>query len=102
LVKEAAVRIRYTTPAAADLNNILDYLAEKSPLGADNVRERIRAIERLLAQFPCTGTATRLAWLRRIKVHPFLYLIFYEVTPDAVVIHAVRHAARDPSSMPGK
>jgi plasmid stabilization system protein ParE len=28
-------------------------------------------------------------------------LIFYEVDGDDVVIHAIRHGARDPSGMPG-
>jgi len=32
---------------------------------------------------------------------PYPYLIFYEATNDAIVIHAIRHAARDPSGMPG-
>jgi hypothetical protein len=29
------------------------------------------------------------------------YLIFYEVVGDEVTIHAVRHSARNPRSMPG-
>jgi toxin ParE1/3/4 len=32
---------------------------------------------------------------------PYPYLIFYEATESEIIIHAVRHAARDPSSMPG-
>jgi len=28
-------------------------------------------------------------------------LIFYEITGDEIIIHAVRHGARDPSGMPG-
>jgi hypothetical protein len=32
---------------------------------------------------------------------PYPYLIFYEVTHEEIVIHAVRHGARDPSGMPG-
>jgi toxin ParE1/3/4 len=94
------VKIQYTNPAASDLANVLDYLVAKSPQGARRVQQRLRAIERLLVQFPLTGEATRLAWLRRVTAVPYPYLIFYEVTPDAIIIHAVRHNARDPSSMP--
>jgi len=36
-----------------------------------------------------------------MTVSPYPYLIFYEVTETEIVIHAVRHGARDPSSMPG-
>jgi hypothetical protein len=31
---------------------------------------------------------------------PYPYLIFYEVVGDEVIIHAVRHGARDAGSMP--
>jgi toxin ParE1/3/4 len=39
--------------------------------------------------------------IRRINTSPYPYLIFYEATQDEIIIHAVRHSARDPSSMPG-
>jgi hypothetical protein len=29
------------------------------------------------------------------------YVIFHEATETEIIIHAVRHAARDPSTMPG-
>jgi toxin ParE1/3/4 len=32
---------------------------------------------------------------------PHPYLIFYEATETEIIIHAVRHAARDPAGMPG-
>jgi plasmid stabilization system protein ParE len=31
---------------------------------------------------------------------PYSYLIFYEVTDDEIIIHAVCHGARDPSDNP--
>jgi toxin ParE1/3/4 len=32
---------------------------------------------------------------------PYPYLVFYEISETEIIIHAVRHAARDPSGMPG-
>jgi toxin ParE1/3/4 len=32
---------------------------------------------------------------------PYPYLVFYEITKTEIIIHAVRHAGRDPSGMPG-
>jgi hypothetical protein len=32
---------------------------------------------------------------------PYPYQIFYEATEDELIIHAVRHMARNPSTMPG-
>ncbi len=94
------MRIRYTVPAAADLECLLDEINRHSPYGARHVSARIRASEQMLAQFPLSGRRTRIWWLRRLKVARFPYLIFYEFSGDEVVIHAVRHAARAPSSMP--
>jgi plasmid stabilization system protein ParE len=36
-----------------------------------------------------------------VATPPYPYLIFYEPTETEIVIHAVRHAARAPSIMPG-
>jgi plasmid stabilization system protein ParE len=36
-----------------------------------------------------------------MSITPYPYLVFYEPTETEIIIHAVRHAARDPSSMLG-
>jgi toxin ParE1/3/4 len=95
------VRLRYTRAALADLDSILSFLAEQSPRGAQRVHTRILAIIDLLARYPQVGTRTDHPSIRRMVINPFPYLVFYEPTPDALIIHAIRHAARDPSSMPG-
>jgi toxin ParE1/3/4 len=95
------VRIRYTLPALADLGSILDYIAEHSPQGVEGVRTRVRTVIELLAQNPHIGVRTDDSTIRRLTVLPYPYLVFYEVTKDEIIIHAVRHAARNPSTMPG-
>jgi toxin ParE1/3/4 len=60
------VRIRYTSPAATDLDGILEYLTLHSPPGARHVQARLKSVEKLLAQFPLSGSPTRLSWLRRM------------------------------------
>jgi plasmid stabilization system protein ParE len=37
---------------------------------------------------------------RRLTVYPYPYLIFYQVRDSEIIIHGIRHSARDPSSMP--
>jgi toxin ParE1/3/4 len=95
------VRVRYTLPALADLSSILDYIAAHSPQGADRVRTRIRTLIELLAQNPHIGIRTDDPSIRRLTTLPYPYLVFYEVIDDEIIIHAVRHAARNPSTMPG-
>jgi toxin ParE1/3/4 len=36
-----------------------------------------------------------------MPVSPYPYLIFHQVTETEIVAHAVRHGARDPSSITG-
>lgn len=91
------MRLRYTRLALADLDAILDYIEERSPHGAARVWARIQAITDLLLKYPQIGAATSDPAVRRIATTPHPYLIFYEITEGEIVIHAVRHGARNPS-----
>jgi toxin ParE1/3/4 len=95
------VKLRYTVPALADLGSILDYIATNSPRGAKRVQARIQAIVDLLLAYPNIGIRTDDPVIRRLTTPPYPYLVFYEVTETEIIIHAVRHAVRDPSGMPG-
>jgi toxin ParE1/3/4 len=95
------VKLRYTLPALADLSAILDYITAHSPQGARRVQARIQAIVDLLLLHPHIGTRTDDPTIRRLTTLPYPYLIFYEAAGAEIIIHAVRHAARDPSGMPG-
>jgi toxin ParE1/3/4 len=95
------VKLRYTLPALADLRGILDYVAAHSPRGARRVQARLQAIIDLLLLYPNMGRRTNDPSVRRMTTPPYPYLVFYEATETEIIIHAIRHAARDPSSMPG-
>jgi toxin ParE1/3/4 len=88
------VTLRYTRRAAAELEEILAYSEERSPLGAFHVQARIQAMTDLLVRHPGAGQRTSKGRLRRVVVSPYPYLIFYEVMQGDIVIHGVRHAAR--------
>ncbi len=85
------MKLRYTSPALADLNSILDYISDASPRGAERVKRRIQGVIELLLDHPRMGAPTEDPTIRRLSTPPYPFLIFYE---------AVRHAARDPSTMP--
>jgi len=95
------VKIRYTAPALADLASILDYVTSHSPHGARRVQTRIQAIIELLSVHPNIGVRTDDPAIRRLTTLPYPYLVFYEVSESQIIIHAVRHAARNPADMPG-
>jgi toxin ParE1/3/4 len=60
---------------------------------------RIRVVINLLLRYPHAGQLTSKGRLRRVAASPYPYLIFYAATDDEIIIHAVRHSARRPSSM---
>jgi toxin ParE1/3/4 len=95
------VKLHYTLPALADLRSILDYIAAHSPQGAKRVQRRIQTNIDLLLIHPLIGVRTDDPVIRRLTTSPYPYLIFYEVTETEIIIHAVRHGARDPAGMPG-
>jgi plasmid stabilization system protein ParE len=95
------LRLRYTSTALDELEELLAYIAERSPQGARNVQRRIKTVIDLIAEHPGMGQLTRQPNLRRMVVLPYPYLVFYEVAAGEVIIAAIRHGARDPSTMPG-
>jgi toxin ParE1/3/4 len=54
----------------------------------------------LLPRYPRIGTQTAHPAIRRVTTTPYPYLVFYEAAGDEIIIHAVRHGARDPSKVP--
>ena len=95
------MKARFTLPALADLESILDHLRGTSPKGAKLVATRVAEIAELLCRHPHVGARTDDPMIRRFTLRPYPYLVFYEVHPDEILIMAIRHGARDPESMPG-
>jgi toxin ParE1/3/4 len=79
----------------------LTTFSDASPRGAERVKQRIQRVIELLLDQPRIGAPTDDPTIRRLSTPPYPFLIFYEIAEDEIVIHAVRHAARDPSTMPG-
>ena len=89
------MRLRFTRPALVDLDELLEYVHSRSPKGAERVGQRIRSLIDQLPQHPFIGKQTEDPSIRRLMTFPFPYLIFYEVNDTEIVVHAVRHGARD-------
>ena len=88
-------RLRFTPLAEADLNSILDYIAETAPFTARNFVRMIREKCELIATQPEMG--------RRRSEFPGNYrsfaigqfVVFYRVHPEEVQIHRVLRDSRD-------
>lgn len=95
------MKLRYTLPALADLEAILEDIDRHAPQSALRVKARIQAITNLLLLHPLIGARTNDPAIRRMTTPPYPYLVFYEATADEIIVHAVRHGRRDPATMPG-
>ena len=84
--------------AEADLDNIVDYIAQDNPTRAETFGQELRDKTLPLAQHPKMGRTDRPglpAFVRELVAHPN-YIVFYRVLDDAgtVEILRVKHAAQ--------
>lgn len=98
------MRLRYARRAAAEVETLLAYVAERSPQGARHVRACLQSAEQTLIEHPKIGQLTnaRLPAVRRFVLRPYPYVLFYEANDTEILVIGVRHGARDPSLMPGE
>jgi toxin ParE1/3/4 len=83
--------------AVAELDGILAYIAERSPLGAQHVEARIRRALDHIARYP--GAAEEVALrpgVRRLPLKRYPYVIYYEVGAESVTVLRILHGARRP------
>ena len=90
------MKIRYSPQARSDLQEIFDYLDERSPSGAGNVMRAIYAGIQFLADNPLASQETDLQEIRVKVVRRYNYKIFYRLDQDTIDLIHIRHAARAP------
>ncbi len=88
--------IRYRARALADIEDIFQFLNERSPTGANNVLRAIREAIDDVASQPLAAPRTSNADIRVKILGRYRYKIFYGVTADDIEIIHIRHAARRP------
>ena len=80
-----------------DLADAYAHLADQSPRAAEGLLEEVQLLVDLLAEFPHLGRPRDelRSGVRSFRVRRFRHLIFYRVTPDALVLLRILHGARD-------
>lgn len=91
-------RIVWRPMAEADLDNIIDYIAQDNPTGAESFGQELRGKTLPLAQNPRMGRTGRPglpAFMRELVAHRH-YIVFYRVLDEArtVEILRVKHTAQ--------
>jgi toxin ParE1/3/4 len=86
--------VRFTVQSSRQIDKALSYIRERSPSGAENVSRRISDAVDLLGSQPRAGRLTTRQSVRRLNLSPYLYVIFYRLIGDDVVVTRFVHAAR--------
>jgi toxin ParE1/3/4 len=88
------VKVLWSPRAAADLNEIVDFIADDKPVAAVQIRDRIfNQVERLRST-PLIGRVGILPGTRELVIAPWPYIAIYKVAADAVRIIRIRHTSR--------
>ena len=89
------MRVFISNKAEADLLQLFSYLAERDRIAADTIAFEIDKKFESLARFPFIGRArsTLAPGMRSLVVG--MYVIFYVVEPDRIVIARVLDGRRD-------
>jgi toxin ParE1/3/4 len=91
------MKLRFTRRAAQDLAAIADYIHERNPAVAQNVRAAILHSLQSLVLFPEAGRRQTIEGVRKFVTRKYPYLVYYTVDPSAeeIIILAIQHPARE-------
>lgn len=89
------MRIRWTVPAASDLERIKDYLQEHFPHFAEPTVRTVYKRIRSLQTAPNRGRPGHRSGTRELALTPLPYVVVYSVQAGAVEILHIYHGAQD-------
>ena len=90
------MRVRYTRRAFADREAIFDYLDQRDPRAARNVKAFIKKKIADLSYSPRRARIVRDLGVHALWLGRYPYIVYYRVQNDEVVIVHIRHGARKP------
>jgi addiction module RelE/StbE family toxin len=89
------MQVRWTSPAAQDLEEIALYIQRDSVESAKSVSKILFDAANSLEFMPSRGRAGRIMGTRELVIPGLPYIIVYEVMDTAVQIHHIYHTARN-------
>jgi plasmid stabilization system protein ParE len=89
------MRLRWTVPAAEDLESIKYYLDKHYPNFAEPTIRTIYECVRALKSTPNRGRSGHRSGTRELMLTPLPYVVVYSVKADAIEILHICHGAQD-------
>ena len=91
------MRVRWTREAAADLEDVLSYIAERNPAAAAAVADRIEETITVIKQWPYAARQDKETGVREAVIRGLPLLVIYTIN-SLVEIIAVFHTSRNPAT----
>ena len=88
------MNVRWTVPAAEQLEQACGYIAESNSAAAEEVAQHVIDTTEVLGKCPGAGRSGRVTGTREFSVPDTPFVVAYAVIDDAVCILAVYHCAR--------
>lgn len=88
------MNVKWTVPAAEQLEQAYDYIAESNPRAAEEVAQHVIDATEVLGKHPAAGRTGRVAGTREFCVPETPFVVAYAVIDQTVWILAVYHGAR--------
>ena len=89
------MRVRWTLPAANQLQSIFEYIAANNRAAAYRTVRRIREAILLTARLPNSGRIGRTKGTREITVSGTSYLVAYKIVENMIHVLAILHGAQE-------
>lgn len=89
------MRLRWTTPAANDLYNIVQRIRRDNPASADEVASILYDGCGSLREFPRRGRRGRIEGTRELVFPGLPYIIVYRIQDQIVEVLRIYHGAQD-------
>jgi toxin ParE1/3/4 len=89
------MQVRWTAAAASDLENIADYLFEKTPQNAARLIREICEAAFALRIYPNRGRPGKKSGTRELVLPALPYIVVYKVGRDVLHIARILHGAQD-------
>lgn len=89
------MKVRWTMPAANQLGNIFEHIADDNRVAAERTVRRIHEAIRRTGGMPYSGRVGRVPGTREIVVASTPYVIAYRIVEKTIHVLAVLHGAQD-------
>lgn len=89
------MEVRWSLPAAEDLERICEWIERDSPEAASGVARTIYDGCARLRDSPYVGRLSRMPGRRELVFSPLPYIVVYQIKAQAVEISRIFHGAQD-------